>query len=170
MSIDEKVRVLFVCMGNICRSPTAHGVFRALVEERNLQKLIEIDSAGTHAYHTGEPPDQRAQNTATQRGINLADLRARAVKNRDFDRFDYILAMDESNYNDLLAQCPEEAKAKIYLFLSFAPHLKRNSVPDPYYGGIRGFENVYDMIEHASKGLLDDIEQRYLAKPITTER
>ncbi|MEJ2361481.1 MAG: low molecular weight phosphotyrosine protein phosphatase [Gammaproteobacteria bacterium] len=165
MSIDEKVRVLFVCMGNICRSPTAHGVFRALVQERNLQKLIEIDSAGTHAYHTGEPPDSRAQNTATQRGIDLSDLRARAVKVRDFERYDYILAMDESNYEDLLEQCPDEAKQKVYLFLNFAPQLNRRSVPDPYYGGIKGFENVYDMIDHAARGLLDDIEQRYFAQP-----
>lgn len=164
MSIEEKVRVLFVCMGNICRSPTAHGVFRALVKERNLQKVIEIDSAGTHAYHTGEPPDQRAQYTANQRGINLSDLRARPVKERDFDQFDYILAMDESNYSDLLAQCPEEAKSKIYLFLSFAPQLNRRSVPDPYYGGNKGFESVFDMIEHASKGLIDEIEQRFSSK------
>lgn len=169
MSIDEKVRVLFVCMGNICRSPTAHGVFRALVKERNLQKMVEIDSAGTHAYHTGEPPDPRAQNTASQRGINLSDLRARSVKSRDFDRFDYILAMDESNYSDLLEQCPEDAKSKIYLFLNFAPQLNRQSVPDPYYGGTRGFENVFEMIEHASRGLLDEIEQRYQAKSVSTE-
>lgn len=166
----SKVKVLFVCMGNICRSPTAHGVFRALVQERNLQKRVEIDSAGTHAYHTGEPPDQRAQNTANQRGINLSDLRARAVKSRDFERFDYILAMDEANYNDLLGQCPEEAKSKVHLFLSFAPQLDRLSVPDPYYGGIKGFENVYEMIEHASRGLLEDIEKKHLSLTVPSDQ
>jgi protein-tyrosine phosphatase len=169
MSIEEKVRVLFVCMGNICRSPTAHGVFRDLVKQRNLHKWIQIDSAGTHAYHVGEPPDRRAQNTATQRGIDLSDLRARPVNRKDFDAFDYILAMDEANYSSLMAVCPEHARNKVHLFLSFAPHLNRREVPDPYYGGNTGFENVFDMIDHAAKGLLDDIEQRYLSNTSATE-
>jgi protein-tyrosine phosphatase len=165
----SKVKVLFVCMGNICRSPTAHGVFRALVQERDLQKTIEIDSAGTHAYHVGEPPDRRAQSTASQRGVELSDLRARSVKPRDFTKFDYILAMDEANYESLMMACPEEAKEKVHLFLSFAPHLNRREVPDPYYGGLKGFENVFDMIDHAAKGLLQDIEQRYLSHSATIE-
>ena len=169
MSIEDKVRVLFVCMGNICRSPTAHGVFRDLVTQRNLHKLIQIDSAGTHAYHVGEPPDRRAQSTASQRGIDLSDLRARPVNDVDFDTFDYILAMDEANYTSLVSVCPEHARHKIYLFMSFAPHLNRREVPDPYYGGIKGFENVFDMIDHAAKGLLTEIEQRYFPKSSATE-
>ena len=156
-------------MGNICRSPTAHGVFRALVQERKLQSLIDIDSAGTHAYHVGEAPDRRAQSTAKSRGVDLSDLRARPVTGKDFDQFDYILAMDEDNYAILLNQCPEEAQNKVKLFLSFAPHLNRREVPDPYYGGLKGFENVYDMIEHAAKGLLADIEQRHLPKSAAIE-
>jgi len=160
----EKVRVLFVCMGNICRSPTAHGVFRSLVQQQNLQSAIEIDSAGTHAYHIGEPPDRRAQSTATQRGVDLSDLRARAVKTRDFDKFDYILAMDEANFMSLQASSPEETQHKIRLFLSFAPQLNRREVPDPYYGGQKGFENVFDMIEQAAQGLLDDIQRQYFSK------
>lgn len=164
MSIDEKVRVLFVCMGNICRSPTAHGVFRALVQQRDLQSSIDIDSAGTHAYHSGEPPDRRAQSTALQRGIDLSDLRARPVTDNDFETYDYILAMDQDNFAILMGQSPDDAKHKVHLFMSFAPHLKRREVPDPYYGGIKGFENVFDMIEHAAKGLLADIEQKYFAE------
>lgn len=165
----EKVRVLFVCMGNICRSPTAHGVFRELVKQRNLHDRIHIDSAGTHAYHVGEPPDRRAQATATQRGVDLSDLRARSVSDKDFEKFDYILAMDEANYAALINTCPQDAKAKIALFMSFAPHLNRREVPDPYYGGLKGFENVFDMIEHAANGLLAEIETRYLADDPATE-
>jgi len=150
-------------MGNICRSPTAHGVFRALVQANQLESVIEIDSAGTHAYHSGEPPDRRAQQTASQRGIDLSDLRARAVCNKDFDKYDYILAMDEANYMSLQSSCPEDIQHKIRLFLSYAPQLNRNEVPDPYYGGQKGFENVFDMIEQASQGLLADIHQRYLS-------
>jgi protein-tyrosine phosphatase len=160
----DKVKVLFVCMGNICRSPTAHGVFRALVQANNLQSVIDIDSAGTHAYHSGEPPDRRAQQTATQRGIDLSDLRARAVSNKDFDKYDYILAMDEANFMSLQSSCPEDIQHKIRLFLSFAPQLNRREVPDPYYGGQRGFENVFDMIEQASQGLLDDIQRQHFPK------
>lgn len=167
--MQEKIRVLFVCMGNICRSPTAHGVFRHLVTERRLHDRIEIDSAGTHAYHSGEPPDRRAQSTATQRGIDLSDLRARAVNALDFEKFDYILAMDRENYSSLVSQCPEHAKAKLHLFLSYAPQLNRQEVPDPYYGGVKGFESVFDMVEHAARGLLDDIEKRLQQAPPATE-
>lgn len=165
----EKIKVLFICMGNICRSPTAHGVFRALVQQRKLLGAIEIDSAGTHAYHVGEPPDRRAQNTAAQRGIDLSDLRARPVKTQDFETYDYILAMDEANYETLMLQCPEHARDKVQLFLSFAPQLKRREVPDPYYGGIKGFENVFNMIDHAAKGLLEDIERRYISRSAAGE-
>lgn len=169
LNLMRKVKVLFVCMGNICRSPTAHGVFRALVNERNLQSIIEIDSAGTHAYHVGEPPDHRAQNTATQRGIDLSDLRARSVNSLDFETFDYILAMDEANYRSLMEQCPDVAKDKVHLFLSFAPQLNKRDVPDPYYGGTKGFEYVFDMIDHAAKGLLEEIDQRYLSRAASAD-
>lgn len=157
-------------MGNICRSPTAHGVFRSQVQQRKLDALIEIDSAGTHAYHTGAPPDQRAQSTALKRGVDLSDLRARIVKDRDFELFDYILAMDEENYAMLLEQCPQEDRDKVQLFLNYAPQLNRREVPDPYYGGIKGFENVFDMVDAAAKGLLDDIERRFLSRPSATEQ
>lgn len=162
MSAQEKIRVLFVCMGNICRSPTAHGVFRHLVNQRGLDHLIEIDSAGTHAYHVGEPPDRRAQSTATARGIDLTDLRARRVADSDFAQFDYILAMDRDNYEILRSQCPADVQDKVSLFLAFAPQVGIQEVPDPYYGGQKGFERVFDMVEAASHGLLADIESRFL--------
>ena len=158
--MQEKIRVLFVCMGNICRSPTAEGVFRKLVSDEGMGNVIEIDSAGTHAYHVGHEPDRRAQLAAQQRGIDLSELRARQVMLIDFESFDYILAMDASNYEVLLAQSPAHAKSKINLFMSFAPSRKEQEVPDPYYGGQRGFEIVFDMIEDASNGLLDDIRKR----------
>ena len=153
-------KVLFVCLGNICRSPTAEGVFRKLVSDEGMGNVIEIDSAGTHAYHVGHEPDRRAQLAAQQRGIDLSELRARQVMLIDFESFDYILAMDASNYEILLAQSPAHAKSKINLFMSFAPSRKEQEVPDPYYGGQRGFEIVFDMIEDASNGLLDDIRKR----------
>jgi protein-tyrosine phosphatase len=134
-----------------------------------MQDRIQIDSAGTHAYHIGEPPDRRAQSTAFQRGVDLSDLRARAVSSDDFEFFDYILAMDEANYTSLLQISPEHAKQKVHLFMSFAPQLNRREVPDPYYGGQKGFENVFEMIDHAAQGLLNDIELRYYSGSSTTE-
>ncbi|HBG94262.1 MAG TPA: phosphotyrosine protein phosphatase, partial [Chromatiaceae bacterium] len=146
MNDGKRIRVLFVCMGNICRSPTAHGVFRKLVEEAGLDDRIEIDSAGTHAYHDGEPPDQRAQETARNRGVLLHDLRARRARAEDFERFDYILAMDQDNYHSLSAICPEGRglERRLLLLMDFAPHMRTREVPDPYYGGASGFETVYD--------------------------
>jgi len=155
-------RVLFVCMGNICRSPTAQGVFRKLLEREGLEMVIETDSAGTHGYHVGEPPDQRAQETALRRGIDLSDLRARRVEPEDFSRFEYVLAMDQENFRSLSAICPRGAKSKLTLFMDFAPHLRNREVPDPYYGGTSGFERVFDMVEAASEGLLTDIRRRFL--------
>jgi protein-tyrosine phosphatase len=155
-----KVRVLFVCMGNICRSPTAHGVFRHLVSLEGLGDLIEIDSAGTHAYHVGESPDPRAQQTARRRGIELGDLRARQARAADFEAFDYILAMDEENLGGLRAICPAGAEHKLRLFMDFAPDFGVRSVPDPYYGGATGFEQVFDMVESAATGLLQEIRAR----------
>ena len=153
-------RVLFVCMGNICRSPTAHAVFRKLVEEAGLGDRIEIDSSGTHAYHVGEAPDRRAQQTAARRGIRMHDLRARQVDLGDFYHYDLILAMDEDNLANLMAMRPDDAKAEVKLFLrEYAPE-HGHVVPDPYYGGAEGFERVFDMVEAASERLLEDVRQR----------
>ncbi|MES9956972.1 MAG: low molecular weight protein-tyrosine-phosphatase [Sedimenticola sp.] len=157
-----KVKVLFVCMGNICRSPTAHGVFEALVKREGLGERIVVDSAGTHAYHVGEQPDPRSQSTARARGFDLSHLRARKAEAVDFDRFDYVLAMDSDNYANLSAICPQGMQDKLQMFLDFAPHLGIQDVPDPYYGGSGGFERVFDMVEAASEGLLADIRRRYL--------
>jgi protein-tyrosine phosphatase len=154
---DKMIRVLFVCMGNICRSPTAQGVFRHLVEQQGLSHLIETDSAGTIDYHAGKAPDRRARETALKRGLDLSDLRARQAKARDFDRFDYVVAMDQDNYADLLRLCPQGQEDKLYLFMDFAPHLQVREVPDPYYGGPAGFERVFDMAEEAARGLLERI-------------
>jgi len=154
------VKVLFVCMGNICRSPTAHGVFRQLVHEEGLAEVVEIDSAGTHAYHVGNPPDRRAQSTAITRGIDLSDLRARQVDTGDFTQYDYVIAMDQENYISLSQQCPDEHVEKIYLFMDFAPQMRTREVPDPYYGGAQGFERVFDLVDAASRGLLMDIRRR----------
>jgi len=157
------VKVLFVCMGNICRSPTAHGVFQRLVEQTGLHRHIEIDSAGTHAYHVGNPPDPRAQAAALRRGIDLSLQRARRVEAGDFKRFDYILAMDEDNLHSLRASCPPQHVHKLSLFLEYAPDLKVREVPDPYYGGATGFEQVLDLVETASEGLLRHLRRQSLA-------
>jgi protein-tyrosine phosphatase len=160
--MSEKIKVLFVCMGNICRSPTAEGVFRDLVKHHHLQDRIHIDSAGTHAYHIGEAPDPRSQAAALKHGIDLSRQKARKVEVSDFAEFDYILAMDRNNYADLIAICPDEHKAKVHLFLHFAPALKSahiEEVPDPYYGGNHGFETVLKLVDAASEGLLEEIRQ-----------
>ena len=127
----QKVSVLFVCMGNICRSPTAEGVFRHLVRQEHLEDRIHTDSAGTHAYHIGNPPDPRALATAERRGIELHDLRARRVLAVDFDMFDYVLAMDRDNYEILSTICPPGYETRLRMFMEFAPHLKIAEVPDP---------------------------------------
>jgi protein-tyrosine phosphatase len=156
----NKIKVLFVCMGNICRSPTGQGVFEHLVEQAALTDQIEIDSAGTHAYHVDEPPDSRATKVALKRGIRLAGQKARRVSSADFVQFDYILAMDSSNLRDLLANCPDEHQHKVKLLLSFASGFKEQDVPDPYYGGTTGFERVLDMVEEGARELLVDIRSR----------
>ena len=163
MNDNTRVRVLFVCMGNICRSPTAHGVFRKLVEDAGLVERIEIDSAGTHAYHEGEPPDRRAQQTALRHGIEMHDLRARRARSEDFEYFDYILAMDQDNYHSLSSICPEGRglERRLMLLMDFAPQMRVREVPDPYYGASGGFETVYDMVEAAVSGLLEDIRRRH---------
>ena len=164
MSDTQPVRVLFVCMGNICRSPTAHGVFRSLVDAEGLNHRIEVDSAGTHAYHRGEPPDERAQETAQRRDVDLSDLRARRAKPVDFETFDYVLAMDQDNYHSLSSICPEGRglERRLMLLMDFAPEMRTREVPDPYYGGAGGFETVFDMVEAASKGLLEYIRRKHL--------
>ncbi len=159
----DKIKVLFVCMGNICRSPTAHGVFRALVEEAGLDDRIEIDSAGTHAYHVGNRPDKRARATAATRGIALDDLTARAVEESDFSGFDYILAMDMDNFHSLSEICPDGLEDKIHLFMDYAIEHRVREVPDPYYGGPEGFEKVFEMVEDAARGLLEEIQAKLAA-------
>lgn len=150
-------RVLFVCMGNICRSPMAEGVFRKLVEEEG-QLDIEVDSAGTHGYHAGDPPDPRAVAAAERRGINIATLRARKVSDSDFDDYDIVVAMDRNNYS-LLAHRYRQSAGRLSLFMKYAG--KRDAdVPDPYYGGQRGFEHALDLIERGARGLLKDIHRR----------
>lgn len=152
-------RVLFVCMGNICRSPTAEGVFRKLLTERAPELRVEVDSAGTHGYHTGDRPDPRACRAAERRGVDLAPLRARQVTARDFEHFDLVLAMDEQNCVLLREVCPPELHERIHLFLEFAPQLTRREVPDPYYGGSAGFEHVLDLVEEAGAGLLEQLRR-----------
>jgi len=159
---QKKISVLFVCMGNICRSPTAEGVFRKQVEDAGYLQQIEIDSAGTHAYHAFEPPDPRAQSAALLRGFDLSPLKARKVQAIDFEVFDYILAMDKYNYDSLVASCPKVFAYKISMFLKFAPDLGIRDVPDPYYGGEKGFEEVLDLVEEASFGFLQELRKREL--------
>ncbi|MFO1407269.1 MAG: low molecular weight protein-tyrosine-phosphatase [Steroidobacteraceae bacterium] len=157
-------RVLFVCMGNICRSPTAEGVFRKLVAERAAHLELEIDSAGTHGYHVGDPPDPRSIEAAARRGVDLTPLRARKVGARDFERFDLILAMDRLNRETLIDRCPPEYHSRVRLFLEFAPGIDEQDVPDPYYGGPAGFEQVLDLVEEACVGLLDEVRRQVTAR------
>lgn len=156
------VRLCFVCLGNICRSPTAEAIMRQLLEREHLVAEIEIDSAGTGAWHVGEPPDRRATASAKRRGIELAG-RARRVESKDFERFDYLVAMDRPNQRDLLRMAPNEAaKAKVVLFRNYDSASPRDAdVPDPYYGEGDGFETVLDICEAASRGLLEEIRKKH---------
>ncbi len=155
------IRVIFICMGNICRSPTAEAVFRHYVENAGLAESILVDSAGTHDYHIGEPPDRRAQQAAAQRCYDMSGLRGRQVAAEDFHRFDYVLAMDEANLAILRRLAPPEGSAQVRLFLDYAHHHAEREVPDPYYGGADGFERVLDMVEDAAQGLLQHIRTRH---------
>lgn len=157
---DHQPSVLFVCMGNICRSPTAEGVFRHLVNEVGLDRRIVIDSAGTHAYHTGEPPDRRSQAAAERRGFSLQGIRARRVSDEDFERFDLVLAMDKLNHVTLRERADVAHHEKIRLFLEYASSAETD-VPDPYYGGATGFERVLDLVEDASRGLLESLRTKH---------
>jgi protein-tyrosine phosphatase len=159
MKINNKVSVLFVCMGNICRSPTAEAVFRHYVESAGLSDVILIDSAGTHDYHVGHAPDARSQQAAEQRGYQMAGLRGRQVDKSDFERFDYVLAMDRANLSILQYLAPRGCKKHVQLFLDYARHHSETEVPDPYYGGSLGFERVLDMVEDAAQSLLQHIRQ-----------
>lgn len=153
----KDVRLLFVCMGNICRSPTAEAVMRAYVERVGLAERIEIDSAATHRYNLGKPPDIRAQKAGARRGYQLSGLRARQVCEADFERFDRILAMDRDNLENLRRDCPPEHLHKLGLFLDYARGFAESEIPDPYYGGDAGFEYVLDLIEDAARGLLESL-------------
>lgn len=147
-------------MGNICRSPTAEGIFRHLVAQAGMLDRITIDSAGTHDYHIGKSPDRRAQQAALRRGCDLSGLRGRQVEANDFHKFDYILAMDRENLSNLQQICPPQHRHKLNLIMEFGKGFSQREVPDPYYGGEQGFENVLDMVEDAASGLLNAILSR----------
>lgn len=146
-------RVLFVCMGNICRSPTAEAVVREYAR-REAALTVEVDSAGTHGYHQGDPPDERSIIAARRRGYDLTRLRARMIEAADFERFDLVLAMDTAVLERLRGLAPSQHAGRVRLFLEFAPALARKDVPDPYYGGAAGFEEVLDLVEEGARGLL----------------
>lgn len=156
-----EVNVLFVCLGNICRSPTAHGVFEYQVRAAGLQERIHVDSAGTGDWHIGAAPDQRSTLVASTRGYDLSPLRARQVQREDFARFHYVLAMDNSNLADLKRMKPANFSGHLGLFLEFHPASSVNEVPDPYYGGNTGFNQVLDLVEAASRGLLDHVRRSH---------
>ena len=156
------VRVLFVCMGNICRSPLAQGVFEDVLRREGLKDEVFVDSAGTGAWHVGEPPDQRAQRSASLRGLDLSSQRARRIAPEDCQNFDYILTMDEENYRAVASLC--RGSAVVRPFLDFAKDAPEREISDPFYGGSEGFERVLDLVEEASEGLLNDIRERHLSR------
>lgn len=160
MNNQQKIRVLFVCLGNICRSPTAHGVFEKMVAEAGLENYVDVDSCGTAGYHVGEKPDQRSAQAALARGYPLNHLRARQFQSADFDNFDYILTMDRNNLSDITHLKPQTYSGTLDLLLSFGEGLSYKEVPDPYYGGDQGFQLVLDLIEDASRNLLSEIKQK----------
>ena len=156
----KKQSILFVCMGNICRSPTAEAVVRRAVKERGLADSITLDSAGTDAYHVGQTPDPRAQQAARGRGYDLSGIRARRISPQDFERFDLILAMDRAVLASLRRACPAEHSDRVALFMNYAEQYQEDDVPDPYYGGREGFEHVLDLIESACDGLILAVKTR----------
>jgi protein-tyrosine phosphatase len=160
MTNNASISVLFVCMGNICRSPTAHGVFQALVDNYGLTDQISVDSAGTHSYHIGSTPDPRSQHTARSKGVDLTQLRARQFRSEDFLEFDYLIAMDRSNLNNMAAVKPDNALARLNLMLDYSKQYSQKEVPDPYFGD-DGFDLVFDMVSDASEGLLEHIREQY---------
>ena len=157
------VRVLFVCMGNICRSPIAQGVFEDLVRREGLEEQIISDSAGTLSYHMGSPPDRRARRAASARGVDLESQRSRQISPGDMSEFDYVVVMDRGNYEEVLPLARRgEPRARFGMFLDYAPELPDDEIPDPYFGNGDGFERAMDLAEAASKGLLADIRRRHL--------
>jgi protein-tyrosine phosphatase len=154
------VRVLFVCLGNICRSPLAQGVFEDVLRREGLEGEVFVDSAGTGSWHVGSPPDDRAQRSAFARGLDLSAQRARRISPDDCEEFDYVLTMDEQNYWTVASLC--RGSAMVRPFLDFAPHFPEREVPDPYGSGSDAFERVLDLVEEASEGLIDDIRDRHL--------
>jgi protein-tyrosine phosphatase len=156
--LKERVAVLVVCTGNICRSPTGEGVLQHLAEKRGLAERVQVRSAGTHDYHVGEGPDPRTVKHASQRGYDLSALRASQVSAEDFHRYDYILAMDRGHLRILKSIAPGDATARLGMFLEASERWKGEDVPDPYYGGVEGFERVLDMVEEAAEGWLDRLE------------
>ena len=155
-----KSSVVFVCTGNICRSPTAEGIFLRLVEDAGLADRIIVDSAGTHDYHVGEPPDARAVEAAARRGYDLSGLRARKFEREDFQRFDLVLAMDHANHAVLARVAQSSAGHKLRMMMSYARRFGETDVPDPYYGGKEDFERVLDLLEDAARGLIETIREK----------
>ncbi len=160
-----KHRILFVCLGNICRSPMAEGVFRRVAEDAGKLHLFEIDSAGMGDWHKGEAPDHRAQKAALGRGVDISGQAARKVELEDFEDFDLVLAMDGSNIEDLHDIAPHAARPKIRRFLDYAPQVGTQDVPDPYYGGTEGFNHALDLIEAAAQGLLAELTEETKKDP-----
>jgi len=160
VSMAMNTRVLFVCMGNICRSPMAEGVFRHLVRQAGLEQIVAVESAGTHAFHVGEAPDRRAQAIASKRGYDISDLRARQVRPADFERYDLVLAMDWDNLSMLQGIAPKSAHHKLQLLMRFATEHESATIPDPYYGAQQGFEQALEFIEDACSGLLEVARRR----------
>jgi protein-tyrosine phosphatase len=158
------IRVLFVCTGNVCRSPMARGVLQRALERAGLSGEVEVDAAGTHAFHPDAPPDARAQEAVARRGIDISGHRARRLTPEDFRSFDYLLAMDQENYRFLAQQRPEDADPVIRLFMEYAPHFRLAEIPDPYYGSAWWFDRVLDMIDAATEGLLEEIQERLAAR------
>lgn len=155
------VKVLFVCLGNICRSPTAEGIFRHLVKESNLEDKIQIDSCGTSAYHKGHPPDERSMKKALEHGIDISKQVSRPFINEDYYAFDYILAMDEKNLSNILEDLPHNSEAKINLMLDYSKKYNEKSVPDPYWSEQDGFEVVFQMVLESCTNLLDRIKSEH---------
>ncbi len=160
MSPAPAFAILFVCTGNICRSPTAHGVLLIRLEQAGLAGRVQVDSAGTHGYHTGEAPDERSQAHATRRGYDLSGLRARPVMAEDFERYDLILAMDGGHLELLTERCPPELRSRLQRFTVWCQQPAPRDVPDPYYGGAQGFEHVLDLVEDGCAGLLQHVQAR----------
>jgi protein-tyrosine phosphatase len=156
------VKVIFICTGNICRSPTAEGVFSTMVATKNLGHRIDVDSVGTKSWHTGNPPDKRSQLAASKRGYDLANQRSRLINDTDITESDYLIAMDTSNMESVKKITQQKFQNKIFLFLEFAPHLNYKDVPDPYYSGVDGFDLVLDLVEESSKFLLSHIQNHNL--------